>query len=294
MDRTSLPPEIWIMILERLASGNNIAQYATVCWEWRTAFEKLNFHSLSLTAKDVPTLNNIMAKRNLSLIKYIWYSIELQSYDCLDCNHYEPGDEYRAIAVAIQDGIRTMFHTLSKRSHSGDMTLDLSIYSPSDAEHYFKYIRFEPAHALSRSRMRGQASHHVPVHSTPPSLHAVLKIFARLLCPDLDASGHMTSLSGEKFWASVPQISCVTRLLLRRQTRRQWVPIAISQLLAHFPNLEDLVIEPWSTGVNEVEMNTDKRKCSYTFQYYIHFVWHRLLTSLYRLDGFGLPFSHSQ
>jgi hypothetical protein len=32
-----------------------------------------------------------MAKRNLSLIKYIWYSIELQSYDCLDCNHYELG-----------------------------------------------------------------------------------------------------------------------------------------------------------------------------------------------------------
>jgi hypothetical protein len=28
-----------------------------------------------------------------------------------------------------------MFPTLSKRSHSGDMILDLSLYSPSDAEH---------------------------------------------------------------------------------------------------------------------------------------------------------------
>src|SRR4051794_34580557 len=86
LDRTSLPLDIEVMILEHLASGNNIAQYATVCREWQTAIEKLNFHSLSLTAQDVPTLNNIMVKRNLSLIKYIWYSIELQSYDCSDCH----------------------------------------------------------------------------------------------------------------------------------------------------------------------------------------------------------------
>ena len=253
------------MILERLASGNNIAQYATVCWEWQTAIEQQNFHSLSLTAQDVPTLNNIMAKRNLSLIKYIWYSIELQSYDCSDCNHYEPEDEYRATAVAIKDGIRTMFQTLSKHSHSGDMTLDLSIHSPSDAEHYFKYIRFEPANALSRNRMRRQASHHVPVHSTPPSLRAVNRIFTLFFFTDVDASGHETSESGEEFWASVPQVSCVTRLLLRRQTRRRWDPIAISRLVAHFPNLEDLVIEPWSAGMNEIEMDTDERKCSNTF-----------------------------
>ena len=265
MDLTSLPPEIRVMILKHLASGNNISQYATVCLEWQTAIEQLNFRSLSLTAQDVPTLNNIMAKRNLSLIKYIWYSIELQSYDCSDCNHHEYEEEHEAAAVAIKDGIRTMLQALSKRSHSRDMTLDLSIYSPSDAEHYFKYIRFEPSNALSRNRIRGQASHHVPVHSTMRSLDAVLRIFTLFILTDLDASGHETSESGEEFWASIPQVSCVTRLLLRRQTRRRWDPIAISRLLAHFPNLEDLVIEPWSAGVNEIEMDTDKRKCSYTF-----------------------------
>jgi hypothetical protein len=245
------------LILKHLASGNNIAQYAPVCREWQTAIEQVNFHSLNLTVQDVPTLNNITAKRNLSLIKYIWYSIELPSYDCSDCNHYECENEHRATSVAIKDGIRTMFATLSKHSHSGDMTLDLSIYSPSDAEHYFQYIRFEPANALSRNRMRGQASHRVPVHSPPRSLSAVNRIFGEFFLTDLDASGYETSESGEKFWASIPQVCCVSRLLLRRQTRRRWDPIAISRLCAHFPNLKDVVIEPWSTGVKDTEMDTD-------------------------------------
>lgn len=217
-------------MLEHLISVKNIAQYATVCRKRQKAIEQLNFHSLSLTAQDVPTLDNIMAKRSLNLVKYISYSIELERCDCSDCNCYESEDEYMAAAVAIKDGIRAMLQTLSKRSYSGDMTLDLSIYSPSDAEHYFKYIRFEPANALSRNRMRGQASHHVPVHSTPPSLRAVNRIFGGFFFTDLDASGHETSGSGEEFWATVPEVSCVTRLLLRRQTRRRWDPIAISRL----------------------------------------------------------------
>ncbi|KAF2450213.1 hypothetical protein P171DRAFT_468610 [Karstenula rhodostoma CBS 690.94] len=209
MDRTSLPPEIQFMILKHLASGNNIAQYAT-------------------------------------------------SYDCSECNQYESEYEHRTTAVAVKDGIRTMFQTLRKSSHSGDMTLDLSIYSPSDAEHYFKYIRFEPANVLSRNRMREQATPRCSTQhvAMPPCCQQGLW---RILFMDFDASGHETSESGGEFWASVPQVSCVTRLLLRRETRRLWDLIAISRLSAHFPNLEDLVIEPWSAGVNEIEMDTDKR-----------------------------------
>lgn len=266
MDRISLPLEIQLMILKHLTSGDNIFQYSTVCREWQRAIEQRNFHSFSLTAQDVPTLDTIMADRNLSLIKYyryMWYSIELQSYDCSDCNRFD--DDTMATAAAVKDGIRTMFQTLSKRSHSGDMTLDISIYSPSDAEHYFKYIRFEPANAPSSNRTTDQASHHVPVHSTSPSLNSILRIFTEFYFTDVDASGHETSESGEEFWASVPQVSCVTRLLLRRQTRRRWDPIAIRRLFSHLPNLRDLVIEPWNEEVNDSQMDTDKRKCSYNY-----------------------------
>ncbi|PSN63631.1 hypothetical protein BS50DRAFT_647268 [Corynespora cassiicola Philippines] len=253
MDRTSLPLDIEVMILKHLASGNNIAQYATVCREWQTAIEKLNFHSLSLTAQNVPTLNNIMIKRNLSLIKYVWYSSELDFYDCSDCDRSQLGYESRDTAAAIKDGIRKMLQTLSKRSHRGYMTLDLSIYPPSDAEHYFKYIRFQSANAVSRNRMKGQASQYVRVHHTLPSLRAVSRIFGLFILADFDASGHETSETGEEFRASVPQ------------TRRQWDPITISQLSAHFPNLEDLVIEPWSTGVYENQKDTDKRWTNLVF-----------------------------
>ena len=44
------------------------------------------------------------------------------------------------------------------------MTLDLSGYSPSGAEHRFRYIRFEPSNALSRNRAREQASKYVLIN----------------------------------------------------------------------------------------------------------------------------------
>lgn len=240
-----------------------MAQCAAVCREWQTTIEQANFHSLSLTSRDLPALDKIMAKRNFSLIKSISYSIKLPSYDRLVCDYLELEYELKAITFAIKYGIRKLFHALSKYPHSGEMTLDLSIYSPSDAEHYFKYIRFEPAHALSQNGMRRQASDLVPIDSTTPTLRSVERIFRNFFFTDMDAYGHEISRDGEEFWASLPQVSCVTRLLLRRQTRRRWDAVAISRLLAHFPNLQDLVIEPWGLGVNRIELNTDRRKCSY-------------------------------
>ncbi|PVI03194.1 hypothetical protein DM02DRAFT_521358 [Periconia macrospinosa] len=263
MDPTSLPSEITAIILKYLADENNIAQYATVCREWQAVIEQLNFHSLSLAAQDVPKLNNIMATRNLNLVKYIWYSIELKSYDCSDC--FRDDDELESTAVAIKDGIRTMFQTLSKRSHNRGLTLDISIHSPSDAEHYFNYIRFEPANAVGRDRTTGQGSDHVAVRGVVPSLQAIRRISAEFFFIDFDASGHETSASGEEFWASVPQVSCVSRLLLRRQTRRQWDPIAISRLIARLSNLEDLVIEPWSDATHYNQSLTDKRWADLVF-----------------------------
>ncbi|CAI6339978.1 unnamed protein product [Periconia digitata] len=245
-----IPSEIWIMILEHLASVTKIAQYATVCRKWQAVIEKLNFHSLSLSARDGLIPDSIMAKRN-SLIKYIWYSIELPDYGCSKCSHWDSPRDVRVSSWRIKDGIDTMFQALSKHQHlhSRGMTLDLSIHSLSDAEHYFKHIRFEPANidpanALSRTRMKEKVLHHVPEHSMTPPFTAVERIMSVLPFSDFDASGLKIPETDERFWSSVPQVPCVTRLLLRRQTRRRWDPPTITRLLALFPNLEDLVIEP--------------------------------------------------
>lgn len=196
MHWTSLAAELRGMILEALAHEGDVAHCASVCREWQAAIEQLNFHSLKLTARDIPIFK-IMATRNLGLIRYIWYSIELRNYDCTECDLDETEDVMDANRATVEDGMRTMFCALSERLPDGNMTLDISIHSPSGSQHHFKYIRFEPANTLSSRDPLKPSSHHDSVHSSSaplPSIAAIDRIsrtssFRRvrtisgLLCP---------------------------------------------------------------------------------------------------------------
>jgi hypothetical protein len=102
---TSIAAELRIMILEALIQEGNIAHCASVCREWQAAIEKHTFHSLNLTAQDVPIFE-IMAARNLSLVKYIWYSITLQDYDCTQCDMEETEASSKANGAIVADGIQ--------------------------------------------------------------------------------------------------------------------------------------------------------------------------------------------
>jgi hypothetical protein len=172
---TSIAAELRIMILEALIRIENIAHCASAGREWQVAIEKHNFHSLNLTAQDVP-LFEIMAARNLSLVKYIRYSITLQNYDCTQCDVDETKAFSKTNGAIVADGIQTMYRALSKRPCDGDMTLDISIHSLSDTKHHFKYIRFDPANALGSRNFPEPASHHDALHSSPTSLLPVAAI----------------------------------------------------------------------------------------------------------------------
>jgi hypothetical protein len=128
---TSLAAELRGMILEALIHEGNIAHCTSVCREWQIAIEQHNFHSLKLTAQDIPIFK-IMATRNLSLIRYIWYFIELRDYNGTECDLDETEDVLDANRATVEDGMRTMFYALSERPPDGNMTLDISIHSPSD------------------------------------------------------------------------------------------------------------------------------------------------------------------
>lgn len=139
----------------------NVAHCASVYREWQIAIEQLNFHSLKLTSRDI-TIFKIMAKRNLHLIKYIWYSIELQTYDSMECDLDESEDVMDTNRATVEVGIRIMFCALSEHPPHGDMTLDISIHCPSDTQHDFKYIRLEPVNTLSSCRPLKPASNYDP------------------------------------------------------------------------------------------------------------------------------------
>ncbi|PVI05846.1 hypothetical protein DM02DRAFT_682780 [Periconia macrospinosa] len=275
----SLPSEIRAMILEILINSHTkSAQYASVCKEWQDAIERHNFHSLNLKPQDVLTITNIMAKRDLCLMKYIWYSIELPPCNYAfsrdigriqrDPNEFVRGCEelfveYKAESQAaqaiVEDGICAMLRFLNGRPHDGDMTLDINIYSPSDSER-FKHIRYEPANTLDPGPMQ-VASH----GDADIPAQALMKLFAPTVFHNCDSTGS-TSNGVYKFWNTLPQASCVTHLLLRRQTRRQWQTHALRQLLAQFPNLKELCVEPWRESMEAAQPLFDKYNAATFFK----------------------------
>ena len=230
----SLAAELRGMILGALVHQENVAHCAIVCREWRAALEKQTFHSLNLRVQDIPAFR-ILGKRKIGYIRYIWYSIELQEYDCTACNLHETEAAMKTNRALVEDGLQNILYALSGRPSSIDLTLDISVHSPSDSRHQFKYIRFEPANKPASYNIPMLTSCHNPSHTSAgslPSIEAIERIF-----PDIELEN--------EFWTSIPRIPCVTHLLLRRQTRRRWEPITLSQLLACFPNRQELCFEPW-------------------------------------------------
>ncbi|KAF2877748.1 hypothetical protein BDV95DRAFT_600450 [Massariosphaeria phaeospora] len=225
---TSLAAELRAMILEELIQEGNVAHCASVCREWQAAIEQHNFNSLKLTAQDIPMFK-IMATRNLSLIRYIWCCIEVRDYDCAECDLDETPNARETNHATFKDGIRTILCALSKLPLNLNMTFDISIYSPSDSQHYFQYIRFEPANALSS---RGPLQHARP-HESMQTLSAPLQSLTAIdrMFPDIEFEEEDDE-GKDDFWTYVPQVPCVTHLLLRRQTRRRWDPIGLSRLVA--------------------------------------------------------------
>ncbi|CAI6314209.1 unnamed protein product [Periconia digitata] len=234
----SLPPEIRCMILKALIDEGNAAYCATVCQEWRTAIEKHNFHSLTLTSKDMPIIESIDS-HTFSLIRYIWYRIELEEYGCPACDLYESEEELEINKRIVRSSLYEMLDALSKHPLRGHLTLDITIFSPSDLQHHFQYLSFEPATALY-SRKQPQPEPRSRSGHGPISVNSLVGPITRLFSTREDYD-----LDNDRSWSSMPQAPCVTRLLLRRQTRRQWYPINVGDLLNCLPNTDELFYEPW-------------------------------------------------
>lgn len=84
---TSLAVEIREMILAALIQeGGSVAPFASVCREWQAVIEKQNFSRLKLTVPRLGDFSDI-ATRKRSQIKYIWLCIEVQEYDCSNCEN---------------------------------------------------------------------------------------------------------------------------------------------------------------------------------------------------------------
>ncbi|KAI0126516.1 hypothetical protein BJ170DRAFT_409411 [Xylariales sp. AK1849] len=158
------------MVLEiLLQDGCSLADFAIVSREWQTIIERHTFSRIKLTSSRLANFGS-MVRRNRSLVRYIWLCLEHQEYGCTECEPHDP--ELWGLKNADNSLITTacldLFSALSVWEPDGNLLLDISVYSPSDSEHWFKYLTFEPdvtSDVCSQGQhteqsMRGKASDH--------------------------------------------------------------------------------------------------------------------------------------
>ncbi|KAJ9297375.1 hypothetical protein DTO271G3_4668 [Paecilomyces variotii] len=181
-----LPAEIRISVLEILLQDDcSLAGFATVSREWQTIISGL----------------------------------ELEEYDCTEC---APEDRELwgfsdADDILITTAFLNLFSTLSAWEPDGNLLLDISVHSPSDSEHWFKYLTFEPDLPSDECERRRRAQQSMLVkfddhqhgwiagsRDSAPSDVAIHKVFDEIM-----GEGPFDDDEQEKhLWQQLPLESC--------------------------------------------------------------------------------------
>ncbi|KAF5988692.1 PRANC domain-containing protein [Fusarium bulbicola] len=243
----SLPSEIRLLIIQSLMQdGYTLACLAAVSRAWLTDVERCNFTRIKITPSRLMDFHS-MIRRNKALCAprgdVLTTEEAGEALNVSDTEHYY-------ITTAFQD----LFSILSQWDQDSELMLDISIYSPSDARHWFPYLTFVPDSPSNRLEASGlglttiNQSYHDPPHgwvtgfrhSAPPPA-AVNKDFHYIM----EHEALHSDQSEFEWWNQLPSVSSVTSILLRQQNRRRWEPIALAPMLARFPRLQEIHYEPW-------------------------------------------------
>jgi hypothetical protein len=131
------------MIFEELFyTGCSVARLATVSGEWQANIEKKTFSRITVTRRRLTTFGT-MTRRNVKLVKHLWFCIELPEYDCSQCEQYHSEEWHDRNNDIIEGSIRILFRDLSTWLSDRELVLDVSIYSPSDTKHHFKNLHID-------------------------------------------------------------------------------------------------------------------------------------------------------
>ncbi|UKZ83660.1 hypothetical protein TrVFT333_011469 [Trichoderma virens FT-333] len=280
MPLPNLPTEVRRMILEALVKdGGELARFAAVSREWQAVIEQHTFKRIKVTPSRIADLDN-MTRRNRSRVRYLWLCLELERYDCDTCSPDGDDDDVPMFNSAADDlliktAIQSFLSVLSAWDRNSSLSLDISVYSTSDVEHWFKYLTFEPDDDEDDASSNQGYSHVSRFNRAAPcevddarhrwnttdwsvitAQSAVQNVFTRILG---DPSGEFEDEQTDhlEWWRELPPVPAITRLLLRQQTRRRWEPEALAEMLARFPRLRELHFEPWREWDNMLQETTD-------------------------------------
>ncbi|KAL7823432.1 hypothetical protein V8C26DRAFT_386488 [Trichoderma gracile] len=268
MPLPSLPAEVRRMILTALVKdGCELASFAAVSREWQAVIEPQTFKRIRVTPSRIAELD-AMTRRNRSHVRYLWLCVELERYGCDTCSPAGENDDvpmFNSVAddLLIKAAIQSLFSVLGTWDIGSSLTLDISVYSTSDQEHWFKYLTFEPDDDEDEASSN-QGYSYIPSVNRAASCevddarhqwntaddsfleaqYAVQHVFTRIL-ENYPEESDDEEMDGLEWWRELPLVPAITRLLLRQQTRRRWGPEALAELLSRLPRLSELHFEPW-------------------------------------------------
>lgn len=180
--------------------------------------EPITFRSIKLTPALLQSsgfVRMVNRARELSLVHCIVLFIPLAEYGCFECREMEEEEEWRANRRTIRGALNAALSLLSKWKPNGSLSLDITVQSPSDPNHWFKHVDFD------NHRRDTVGAAHDPRHGWEngsrvalPQEEAIFRLFGDIeLLPE--------------HWQALPQVTAVTKLYLRRQTTRRWQPSGI-------------------------------------------------------------------
>lgn len=128
--------------------------YATVSWEWHVHFGSRNFSRLVLSQSDITEFKRIFDETRISnqgrrlSLRVLWLHVSLPAYSCEKCNVEETAEEANINSKIYTTALWDLFTCLKEWETSDEesgrqlsLAMVLSVSSPSDTEHHFRYVQ---------------------------------------------------------------------------------------------------------------------------------------------------------
>jgi hypothetical protein len=216
--------------------------------EWQTVIEQHNFARNKLTPARIADFGSVI-HCNRGLVSYIWFCLEVEEYDCTRCasQNYEHWGMSEPDNLLVTTAFQDLFSILNTWKAGGDLVLDISMHSPSDVEHWFKYLTFRPdARSDQGTDRRDQSQceeHPMPLKFVdchrglvPEKFEwAIHKVFEEIMCEGQFDDDWIEN----EWWEQLPLVPAVTGVLLRQQTRRRWKPAVLARIFGRLPGLPE-------------------------------------------------------
>ncbi|KAI0857112.1 hypothetical protein F4860DRAFT_518243 [Xylaria cubensis] len=249
----TLSLEIKYMIFEVLllqpCKRHQLSAYATVSKQWQIFFEKHIFHRLVLHQSKIKEFGRLFQHQRRELLRHLWLRIELPKYDRNTSVKFETElEEERNNQIVTKAVCQLLLILSSWGKQDTDLTLELSVHSPSDSRHHLPeyYLSRDVYPHLSKEDCTYQDFHaHRPCNRR------------RLRAQDYGKDGRerqrqrifCRSLEIDFGFANIPEhgqllsVQVVKNLLIRRQYVFALDPDCLFDTIESFPELESISLE---------------------------------------------------